>query len=115
MAHGHADIGGAQGRRIVYPVAGDGHKVPLVPKPVHEVEFLMRGHAREDPGLLDFVLQFLGGLLLQFRPRHHPFRWVGQPQFAGDRERGDGVIPGDHADFHAGVVTILNGFANPSP
>ena len=46
-AHGHADVGLAQGRSVVDAVAGHGHDVPLLLQGLHDGELLLR----RDPGV----------------------------------------------------------------
>ncbi len=59
LAHGHADVGRTQRRRVVDAVARDRDEVPGLAGRVDDLQLLVRRHARKYPGACDETRQRL--------------------------------------------------------
>ena len=102
-AHGHADVGLLEGRRVVHAVARHGDDVALLAQHVHEVDLVLGGDAGDDADVVDLRerLVVAHGAELGARDRAAP-----DAELLRDRLCGDGVVAGDHPDLDAGAVRV---------
>ena len=97
LAHRDADVGLAQGRRVVHPVAGHRDHLTALLQGARDPELLLGRDAREDERRASS-----GGLAEclvgdgELGAEHH--RVCGDAGVTGDRHRGRRVVAGDHHD-----------------
>ena len=111
-AHGHADVGLLQRRRVVDAVAGHGDDVLLFLEQVDEADLVLGRDARDHADVGQVAQQRLvahGGELGAGE------RAAFDAQLASDRRRGDGVVAGDHAHLDAGALAFGDGDTRLGP
>jgi hypothetical protein len=99
--HGHADIRGLQGGRIVDAVAGHRHRVALTLQRLDDPELVLGVDARVDRYLPYCPAERLVGHALELRTRDRS-SVGGNAEFAGDDGRSLRVIARDHDRTDAG-------------
>ena len=109
--HGHADVGGLEGRGIVHAVAPHGHHLPRRLQGLHQLQLLLRLHPREHRHPLQLLLQGLRAEALEIGPtQHRPRR---QSRLIGDGAGGDRAITAHHHHPHAGGPGLGNRLRHP--
>ena len=98
-AHGDADVGLLERRRVVHAVAGHGDDVALLAQDVHEVDLVLGGDAGEDADAVDLAHRLVVAQGAEVGAGHGAAL---DAQLAGDRLGRDRVVAGDHADLDAG-------------
>ena len=111
-AHGDADVGLLERRRVVHAVAGHGHDVALLAQDVHEVDLVLGRDAGEDADAVDLAHRLLVAQGAEVGAGHGAAL---DAQLAGDRLGGDGVVAGDHADLDAGRMGGRDGVLRGRP
>ena len=116
-AHGHADVGGAQGGGVVDAVAGHRDGVALGLERLHQDEFLVGGEAGEHHlGPVQGQLQLGGGQAAQFLAGHDPGMLAAhQADPTRHRQGGAGVVAGDHDHPDARLVALPDGRRHLGP
>ena len=106
-AHGDADVGGLQRRRVVHAVAGHGDDLALFLQRLDDEHFLLGGDAREDDlRRIQRQLQLRGGHAAHFIANdHHWLICLHQADFACNGARRVRVVAGDHDDADAGATS----------
>ena len=94
-AHGDADVGGLDRRRVVDAVAGHGDDVALLLERVDEQHLVLGRHAADDPDVVDAGQSVRVG---QGGELGTEDGLAGDAQLLGDRSAGDDVVAGDHPD-----------------
>jgi hypothetical protein len=110
-AHGYADVGAAQGGRVVDAVAGHGHHVPLGAKRVGDTQLRLGWAAGEDDLFAagkDGVQVGLGHGV-QLRSGDNPKAVMGDADPAGDLSGGQAVVAGDHDQSDPGGTATGDG------
>ena len=100
-AHGDADVGLLERRRVVDAVAGHAHDVPLALEDVDEPHLLLGRHAGDDADLVDLAVGLLVAELGELRAGDGAAL---DAELARDRRGGDRVVAGDHPHLDAGRV-----------
>jgi hypothetical protein len=93
-AHGHADVGLAQGRGVVDPVASHGHDLASGLQRLGDAELLFGGDAGQHRHTAPHQVGqgvVAGG---ELGPEHH--RAVAQARLGGHSSRGGRMVAGDH-------------------
>ena len=103
-AHGDADVGALQRRRVVHAVAGHRDDVALALEHVDEAHLVLGRDARDHADAVDLALERL--VVAHRRPLGAGDRAAPDPELARDRLGGDGVVAGDHAHLDAGRVRL---------
>jgi hypothetical protein len=106
-AHGHADIGALQGRRVVHAVAGHGRHGVTGLQRRHEAQFVRRAGAGEHRGLARDLHQRLVVEPVDVLAGHD-LRIVGEVEQARDRPRRRRMVAGDHLHVDAGRAAMLD-------
>ena len=86
-AHGHADIGLAQGGRVVDAVARHGHEVPALLQATHDAQLVGGRGARDDGARLQAVAERLVVELCNLGAGQDRRAGVGEADALGDRRR----------------------------
>ena len=113
--HGDADVRRAQGRRVIYAVARDGHEMPRLARRLHEVQLLLRRHPREDAGRADRFPELCRRLRSEVGTGNDLLRRRRKPKLARDRQGRDGMVAGDHPHLDSGPVTLGHSLAHAGP
>ena len=113
-AHGDAHIGGAQGRCVVDPVAGDAHHLPKAAVALHQAQLLLGCHpgkhqpAAKPEQLAQLHVAQAGQVIAMNDPYRigHRVAWrrltgIEQSDLACDRLGGEARIAGHHGDLDA--------------
>ena len=106
-AHGHADVGGLEGRRIVNSIAGHRHHGTARLQGPHQLQLLSRHHPGEHIHLAHPLRQHGGTEALQIGAAEHRARR--QARLVGDRAGGGGPIAGDHHHPQPGLARLNDG------
>ena len=85
--------------RVVDPVAGHRHDVPLPLEQVHQPDLVLGRHPGDHPDVVDRAQRLVVAHGPELGPGDH--RAV-DAELAGDRGRGHRVVAGDHPDLDAG-------------
>ena len=111
-AHGHADVGLLERRRVVHAVAGHGDDVALLLRACDQADLVLRRHAGHDADLGE-----LGGQLLvgQGGELGAGERLAGDAELLADGGGRDRVVAGDHAHLDAGAVALARWPPSPRP
>ena len=122
VAHGHADLGGTQGRRIVDPIAGDRDEMAAALQGLDDRQLLLRRDPGEDACRSAQPVQHLRtgpGRLGDLGTGRDPIpvsrRAVHQIEVVGDASRRDRVIARHHGDLDAGTPAGLHGILGLRP
>ena len=109
-AHGDADMGRLDGRRVIHAVSGHGDNVAPTLQAFHDTQFLRRPDAREDRGRREPIREVLVGQLLDVLARQHPIAI--QPCLSTHGAGGERVVSGDHDHANAGGLAFGNRCGN---
>ena len=103
-AHGDADVGPLERRRVVHAVAGHGDDVALALERVDQADLVLRRDARDDADAVDLVR----GLRRRSCAANSApvIARPSMPELLRDRLGGDRVVAGDHAHLDAGVLAM---------
>ena len=106
-AHGHADVGALQGRRVIDPVASHGYDVAVGFHGIDDARLVLRGNAAAN--LEPFGARGEVGVAhgLDFRPGQHQPTRLQHADFAGDGFRRVLVVAGDHHALQTGAMRHL--------
>ena len=108
LAHGNPYVGGFEGGRVVHTVAGHGDDLVVGFEGLHDAQFLLRNHAREDRNVARPVPQHFVAHAGQFGAADDVFQMAQADLFPDGAGRSD-VIAGDHDDADPGAITFLHG------
>lgn len=103
-AHGDANVGGLQGRRIVDAVAGHGDDFSRSLEREDDMQFLRRHDAGKDRHRFDSPGEF--GVAHRGEVVARENAVVGQPGSLGDRRGGRRIVVGDHDDADARLPAL---------
>ena len=107
-AHGHADVGHLERRRVVHAVARHRHDMALAAEDLDQPDLVLRSDPGDDADVIDGGVGLVVGHRRELgagdRPAH-------DPELAGDGLGGHRVIAGDHPDLDAGRVRLGDGVA----
>ena len=104
-SHRDSDVGLVQRRAVVDTVAGHRHDVAALPQGRSDAQLVFGRHAGDDHAVA--VDERSEHLLVigELGSHEHGCTFDRQPDLAGDRQRGGGVVAGDHGDADAGAPT----------
>ena len=105
-AHGDADVGGLDGRRVVHAVAGHGHDVALLAQRLDEQDLVLWCDPAHDPDVVDLPQALLFAQARELLAQDGP---PGDAQLRGDGRAGDDVVAGHHAYPDVGLGGGLHG------
>jgi hypothetical protein len=105
-AHGDADVGAFQGRRVVHAVTGHGHHMAFFLQRAHDLDLVAGRDAGEHCKLVDGGGQLIGIQAVQLGARHGRAL---ESEFSRDGRRGERVVAGDHLDGNACRPALGNG------
>ena len=112
-AHGHADVGGLDGRGVVDAVAGHGGDVALTLQRGHNLELVLRGHTGVDGDLGGGLVELLvGGQRVQLVAGQRLAVLGDNAEVGGDAGGGQRVVAGDHDGADAGAAGLGHGVAH---
>ena len=100
LTHGHPDIGGLEGRRVVDAIPRHRHHLAGRLQGPHQLQFLLGHHPGKHRHLGHQLVEALGGHALQVGAAEHGAR--GQAGLVGDGAGRDRAIAGDHHHPDAG-------------
>ena len=107
VAHGNADVGCLERRRVIDTVASHGHQLALRLQRGHEPQLVLGAGTGKHVGLQGHALQ---RQLVQSRHRLAGQGALGlQAQLPTDGGRRDDVVAGNHLDAHAGTLAFGHG------
>ena len=119
QAHGDADVGLLEGRRVVHAVAGHRDDLLHLLEGRHDLHLVLGGDPREDHvlRLAELGLEVVIGHVLQVGAGDHPHRAVAahDADAAGDGFGRQAVVAGHHDDADAGGEGVLDGLADLGP
>ncbi len=108
VAHGDADIGLLEGRRIVDAVAGHRNDTALRLQRLHDAQLVLRTGPREHGRRIDRLLEFRVRQLVDIGAREDARR-LAEPQLSRNGFGGRGMIARDHLDGDAGCLALRDG------
>ena len=105
-AHGDADVGLLERRRVVDAVAGHPDDVALLAQDVDEVDLVLGRDTGDDADAVDLAHGFVVAQRAELGAGDRP---AFDAQLVGDRLGGDRMVAGDHADLDACRVRLGDG------
>ena len=132
QTHGHTHIGGPQCRRIVDPIAGDGHHLAEGAICLHQPQLLLGRHAGKNQAgaVFEQLAQLHIADPIEMVTLDHP-HWIGlarcggwpaiaswgieQADLAGDGLGREAIVTGNHRHLDAGLVALADGLRHLGP
>ena len=111
-AHGHADMGGFQGRRIVDAVASHGGDVAIGAQGMDDFDLMRWRNAGKHCDAIDAPRQLRLVHGIELGTAHH---LALQPQLVADGRRRQLVVAGDHLDLDTGTPAVGDGVLRLRP
>ena len=108
-AHGHADVGAFQRRRVVDSVAGHGHELTLRLEGLHDADFVLRGDTRVDTYCTYMLCKYRIRHFRQLGTGQHLTAFIEQAETPSDGARRFRMVAGDHHRHDAGTRAVGNG------